>query len=128
MGKAEEPASSNMEVDCRGLGRLRAAMAASMAMILVVLGLMEPSELSALVMVLFLCYLIVLLGVRGTPARIALGAARIVRVGGSLIGLLFLFLFGASVFLGVFVLAQLAVVVSATKTAHSMRRLPASGQ
>ena len=51
-----------------------------------------------------------------------------VGVGGSLMGILFFFLLGAPVFLGAFVLTQLAVVVSATKTAHSMRRLPASGQ
>ena len=128
MGRTQEPASSSVAVDRRGLGTLRIAMAASIAMIAVGLGSLEPSELSALFAALFLCYLIVLLGVRGTPSRVALGAARMVGVGGSLMGILFFFLLGAPVFLGAFVLTQLAVVVSATKTAHSMRRLPASGQ
>lgn len=128
MGRTQEPASSNVAVDRRRLGTLRVATAASIAMIAVGLGSLEPSELSALFAALFLCYLIVLLGVRGTPSRVALGAARMVGVGGSLMGILFFFLLGAPVFLGAFVLTQLAVVVSATKTAHSMRRLPASGQ
>ena len=139
MGKTQEPASSNVEVDRRALGTLRAATAASMAVIALGLGSWEPSEISALFAVLFLCYLMVLIGVRGTPSWVALRAARMVGVGGSFLGILFLFLFlagddevgrrlGSPRFLGVFVLTQLAVVVSATKTARSMRRLSASDQ
>ena len=128
MGKTQEPASSNAEVDRRALGTLRIATAASTATIAVGLGYLEPNELSALFAVLFLCYLMVLFGVRGTPSRVALRAARMIGVGGIFMGILFLLLWGASVFLGVFVLTQLAVVVSATRSARSMRPLPASGE